>query len=71
KDKYDKKTFTKENRKAIRESVFKSFKNSREIEIEKIKTLETKISEGKADESEKNELKTKRLLSEIVKTKAA
>jgi len=68
-DKYDKKSFTKEERKILRENVFNSYKTSREKEVEIIKTLETKVAEGKATNSEKNELKTKRVLSEIVKTK--
>jgi len=69
KDKYDKKAFTKEDRKVIKENVFNSYNTSREKEVEIIKTLETKVAEGKATKDEKNELKTKKVLSEIVKAK--
>jgi len=69
KDKYDKKTFTKDDRKVIKENVFNSYKTSREKEVEIIKSLETKVAEGNASESEKNELKIKTVLSEIVKAK--
>jgi len=69
KDKYDAKSFTKEDRKVIKENVFNSFKTSREKEVEIIKTLETKVEEGNATKSEKNELMTKKVLSEIVKAK--
>ena len=69
KDKYDAKSFTKENRRVIRENVFNSYKTSRDKEAEIIKTLETKIAEANATKSEKNELRIKRILSEIVKAK--
>ena len=69
KDKFDTKTFTKEDRKSIRTNVFNSYKTSRDKEAEIIKSLETKVAEAKATKSEKNELRTKRILSEIVKAK--
>ncbi len=43
KDKYDRKTFTKEDRKVIKENVFNSYNTSREKEVEIIKTLETNV----------------------------
>jgi len=68
-DKYDTKVFTKEDRQVIRLNIFNSFESSRDKETEKIKSLEKKISEGTADESEKSELKNKIILKEIVKVK--
>ena len=68
-DKYDTRSFTKEDRKVIRENVFRSYETSGEKEIQKIKTLERKISEGTATKSEKKELETKKVLKEIVKIK--
>jgi len=66
-DKYDKSIFTKEDRMLIKESVIKSYENSREKETKRLKYLEEKVSEGKADENEKGELSEKRILSEAVK----
>jgi tetratricopeptide (TPR) repeat protein len=66
-EKYDTKAFTKEDRKAIRVNVYHSFETNREKEINIVKTLEKKISEGKADITEKKELEMKKVLNEIAK----
>ncbi|MBS1517223.1 MAG: right-handed parallel beta-helix repeat-containing protein, partial [Bacteroidetes bacterium] len=68
-EKYDKNIFTKEDRKEIKTNVFKSFETGRDKEIEIVKTLEKKVSEGNANESEKKELETKKVLKEIAKPK--
>ncbi len=68
-DKYDRKTFTKEDRKIIKQNVFQSFETAREKEIRNIKELETKVEEGNANETEKSELQMKKVLSDIVKLK--
>ncbi|MEZ4692002.1 MAG: T9SS type A sorting domain-containing protein [Ignavibacteria bacterium] len=69
KEKYDKNIFTKEDRKEIKTNVFKSFETGRDKEIEIVKTLEKKVSEGNANENEKKELETKKILKEIAKPK--
>ncbi|MBK9331911.1 MAG: T9SS type A sorting domain-containing protein [Ignavibacteria bacterium] len=68
-DKYDSKRFKKEDRKAIRENVINSFQTSRDIEIEKVKSLEKKVREGNAAKKERSELKVKKILSEVIKIK--
>ncbi len=68
-EKYDKKVFTKEDRKTIRQNVFQSFETSRDKEVNNVKELEKKVEEGKANENEKSELQKKRVLSEMVKAK--
>ena len=68
-ERYDKNIFTKEDRKEIKTNVFKSFETGRDKEIELVKTLEKKVSEGNANESEKKELETKKVLKEIAKPK--
>ncbi len=69
KDKYDPKKFTKGDRKVIKENVINSYQTSREIEIEKVKSLEKKISEGNASKNEKSELKIKKTLGEVIKVR--
>ena len=66
-DKYDKKTFTGEDRKIIRENVFNIFETSKEIEAEKVRTLEKKFEAGKASKEERTELEKKKTLSETIK----
>jgi len=66
-EKYDRKVFTKEDRKTLRKNVLNSFEISREKETERIKLLEKKFIEGDADENEKSELMTKRTLNEVIK----
>ncbi|MBL0106508.1 MAG: T9SS type A sorting domain-containing protein [Ignavibacteria bacterium] len=68
KDNYDTKSFTKEDRKNIRENVFKSYETSREKETAILKTLEKKVSDGIANENEKSELTVKKTLNELIKT---
>ncbi len=68
KDNYDTKSFTKEDRKIIRENVCKSYETSREKETEILKTLEKKVSDGIANENEKSELTVKKTLNELIKT---
>ena len=68
KDNYDTKSFTKEDRKIIRENVFKSYETSREKETAILKTLEKKVSDGIANENEKSELTVKKTLNELIKT---
>jgi len=69
KDKYDSKKFNKEDRKVIRENVFKSFETSRVKDTEKVKSLEKKVIEGNANENEKHELKVKKVLGEVINVK--
>ncbi|MBK8981073.1 MAG: T9SS type A sorting domain-containing protein [Ignavibacteria bacterium] len=68
-DKYDSKRFNKEDRKAIRENVINSFQTSRDIEIEKVKSLEKKVREGNAGKNERSALNVKKILSEVIKIK--
>jgi len=68
-EKYDKNVFSKEDRKILKSNVFKSFESSRDKEIELVKSLEKKVSEGNANESEKKELETKKVLKDIAKPK--
>ncbi|MCB0727214.1 MAG: T9SS type A sorting domain-containing protein, partial [Ignavibacteriae bacterium] len=68
-EKYDKNVFTKDDRKILKSNIFNSFETSRDKEIEVLKTLEKKVSEGNANESEKKELETKKVLKEIAKPK--
>ena len=69
KERYDKNIFTKEDRKEIKTNVFKSFETGRDKEIEIVKSLEKKVFEGNANEKEKKELETKKILKEIAKPK--
>lgn len=68
KDNYNTKSYTKEDRKNIRENVFKSYETSREKETTILKTLEKKVSDGIANENEKSELTVKMTLNELIKT---
>jgi hypothetical protein len=68
-DKYDQKTFTKEDRKVIRESVYRSFETSKENETEKVRTLEKKVEDGKASKEERSRLEKKKTLSETIKAR--
>jgi hypothetical protein len=68
-DKYDSKKFKKEDRKVIRENVYKSFETSHTRESEWVKVLEIKVAEQKASENEKSELIEKKILKEIVKAR--
>ncbi len=68
-DKYDPKKFTKEDRKVIKENVINSFQTSKDIEIEKVKSLEKKVREGNASKTERSELKVKKTLGEVIKVK--
>ena len=68
-DRYDTKKFTKEDRKLIRENVYSSQKNIREINTGNYKTLEMKISKGEATGYEKKEYENKKVLKELAKSK--
>lgn len=68
-DKYDGRKFTKENRKEIKKNVLKTFKTGREKETERIKDLEEKVRNGNSTKKEKDELKTKKILKDVIKVK--
>jgi len=68
-DKYDTKVFTKEDRKILKENIFNSFESSRSIVIDKIKSLDKKISDGKADRNEKTEYENRKILNELAEPK--
>ncbi|MBV6479605.1 MAG: hypothetical protein HGGPFJEG_02391 [Ignavibacteria bacterium] len=68
-DKYDKNKFTNDNRKNIRKNIQTSFRSGFVRETERVKDLEKKIIDGKANRKEINELKTKNILKEVIKVK--
>jgi hypothetical protein len=65
-DKYDKKKFTKEDRKVIVANIVKSFDDKKTKEINKVKELEVKVIMNEASNDEKREYKTKKTLKEVV-----
>ncbi|MBX7047321.1 MAG: T9SS type A sorting domain-containing protein [Ignavibacteria bacterium] len=66
-DKYDKKKFTKEDRKVIVNNIVTAFESQKTKETKKLKELEVKVTKNEANESEKKEYKTKSKLKEVVK----
>ncbi|MBK8980779.1 MAG: T9SS type A sorting domain-containing protein [Ignavibacteria bacterium] len=65
----DKSLFTKEDKKSIKENIIRSFETSREKEFNNVKQLQTKIEQGIASEKERSEFRTKKLLSETIKSR--
>ena len=68
-EKYDKKAFTKEDRKVIKSNVFNSFETNRDKKIEFVKNLQKKVADGNANQREKKELETKKVLKELARPK--
>ena len=67
-DKYDKKKFTKDDRKTIAENILKMFETTSKKDVSKKNDLESKILNGKADVSDKRDLKKMEKLSALIKT---
>lgn len=67
-DKYDKKKFTKEDRKVIVQNIVNSFETEKSKEVQKVKTLEQKVMNNEATKMEKSDYKSKSLLKTVVKT---
>jgi len=70
-DKYDKKKFTKEDRKVIVQNIVKSFETEKSKEVQKVKALEQKVINNEATKMEKSDYKSKSLLKTVVKTEVA
>jgi len=66
-DKYDKKKFTKEDRKEIVNNIVNSFEDKKTKETKRVKELEVKVFMNEATKSEKQEYKTKKVLKEVVR----
>lgn len=66
-DKYDKKKFTKEDRKVIVNNIVNSFEDKKTKETKRVKELEVKVFMNEATKSEKQEYKTKKVLKEVVR----
>ncbi len=66
-DKYDKKKFSKQDRKIIVTNIVNSFEDQKTKETKKIKELEIKVIKNEANDIEKKEYKTKKTLKEIVR----
>lgn len=66
-DKYDKKKFTKEDRKVIVNNIVNAFENQKTKETQKLKELEVKVIKNEASESERKEYKKKSILKDVVK----
>jgi len=70
-DKYDKKKFTKNDRKVIVNNIVNAFETQKNKDTKKLKELETKVLKSSATVIEKKEYKTKRALQEVVRLQRA
>ena len=68
-DKYDTKKFSKEDRKLLRENIYKSYETTSKITVESFKNLEKKISDGEATKFEKKAYENRKVLKELAKPK--
>lgn len=68
-DKHDIKKFSNEDRKIMRENIYKSYETTSKITVESFKNLEKKITEEEATKNEKKDYESKKVLKELAKPK--